>query len=102
MGNRETALRNLKKRGAEANPDGRPKGSISLVGAIKRKLKSNPEQADEIIEVLFSKAKDGDMTAIKEVLNRTDGLPQQNIHQTGNMNMTWNLVKYGETPELDD
>jgi hypothetical protein len=62
------------KKGQSGNPGGRPKGSISLVNLIRRRLTENPELADAIADNLDQKA----INAIREILDRVDGkVPQQ-------------------------
>ena len=73
--------------GHTANPDGRPKGSVSVVSAIKRKLEeeypeaSNEEKRtylDEIVAKYFEKAiQDGDKNILRDLIDRIDGKPQQ-------------------------
>ena len=73
--------------GHTANPNGRPKGSVSVVSAIKRKLEeeypeaSNEEKRtylDEIVAKYFEKAiQDGDKNILRDLIDRIDGKPQQ-------------------------
>jgi hypothetical protein len=69
------------KKGQSGNPGGRPKGSISLVNLIRRRLTENPELADAIADNLIALAAQGDqkaINAIREILDRVDGkVPQQ-------------------------
>ena len=68
-----------------ANPNGRPKGSISIVQLIKRKAEQVPEGqrlsfAEAMVESLFKKAvRDEDLNAMKEIINRIDGMPKQQL-----------------------
>jgi len=84
----EALEKNLWKPGESGNPNGRPKGSVSVVDAIKRKLCDvNPENKktylDTLIEKLFKKAiDDEDVTMIKDIINRIDGLPQGSTGDT--------------------
>ena len=67
----------------EGNPGGpgKPKGSISLVAILKRKLKEiDPEWDKETAEVLIEKyirdaLEKGDGQAIRDMMDRTDGKP---------------------------
>lgn len=79
----------FKKNDPRINRNGRPKGSVSVVEAIKRKLKeetkdSTPEEKKTYLDVLitqiFKKAiAEGDVSMIKDMINRVDGLPKQSI-----------------------
>jgi hypothetical protein len=73
----------FKKTGAAANPKGRPKREWTVAGLIEEAM----EQEDEtgvpykkaVYNMLVSKAKAGDMVAVKEVNQRLDGMPKQDI-----------------------
>jgi len=75
--------------GISGNPDGRPKGSVSVTSAIKRKLlEVNPETKrqylEDMVDVMIYKAvKDKDFKAIREIWNHMDGTPRQTIEQVG-------------------
>jgi len=72
----------------KGNP-GRPEGSLSLVLLLKEELKKVPEgqrisTAQAVIKRLVQKAitgsTEGDLGAIKEIINRTDGMPPQQVN----------------------
>jgi hypothetical protein len=71
--------------GISGNPNGRPKGSVSIVEEIKRKLETIPEGEKKtylqiFVEKLFKKGIDeSDTTLMKDLIDRVDGKPQQNI-----------------------
>ena len=75
--------------GNTANPLGRPKGSISVVSAIKAKLQECPEGKEKtylhyLVEKIMKKAViDDDVSMIKDIINRVDGMPRQNIGLDG-------------------
>ncbi len=77
--------------GTSGNPDGRPKGSVSLTSAIRRKLSEvNPDSKrrylEDMVDVMMEKAvKDKDFKVIKEIWNHMDGSPRQTIEQVGDM-----------------
>lgn len=83
MGTREQAIKNLKKKGAEANPNGRPKREWTIAGLIEEALEE--EDVDgvpfkkKLTHKLRTLALRGDMNAIKEVHQRLDGMPKQPI-----------------------
>ena len=73
------------KSGAEwnGNANGRPKGSLSIVEAIKRELEKKPEGANGktylelLIQRIFKSAiQQGDVQMIKDIISRIDGLPK--------------------------
>lgn len=82
MGNRATAIANLKKKGAEANPNGRPKKGYSITEWFQEMLKASPEKRDAIGASIMAKALEGDATAIKLVWNYMDGMPPQSVDLT--------------------
>lgn len=83
MGNRVTAIANLKKKGAEANPNGRPKKGYSITEWFQEMLKANPETRDAIGASITAKALEGDPAAIKLVWNYMDGMPKQSVQLSG-------------------
>ena len=60
-------------KGQSGNPNGRPKGTLSLVSLLKQQLLDNPGEAKEIVKAFVEQGKVGDMRAIEELLNRIDG-----------------------------
>ena len=75
--------------GNTANPNGRPKGSFSLVEMIKNKLQEIPEGKDKtyaeyFVEQIMKKSViEGDTSMMKDMINRVDGMPRQNIGLDG-------------------
>lgn len=71
-----------------ANPNGRPKGSVSVVEAIRRKLEECPDGDEKtylqlLTQKVFDKAlDDGDVQIIKDIINRVDGMPTQSTDIT--------------------
>jgi len=67
--------------GNVANPNGRPKGSLSITAEIKKKLEEIPEgQKVTYLQLLISRImkqaiQDGDQQMIKQIWNSVDGLP---------------------------
>lgn len=73
----------------KGNPGGgRPKGSFSLVEMIKNKLQEQAKDKDKtyaeyFIDQLIKKTVvDGDVTMMRDILNRVDGMPQQKVDMT--------------------
>lgn len=71
--------------GFSGNPQGRPKGSVSIVGEIKRKLQEVPEgQQKTYLELLVNRIlkaaiQDGNDQQIKNILQYVEGMPKQPI-----------------------
>ena len=70
----------------KGNPGGgRPKGSISVVSAIKKKLEECPEGKEKtylhyLVEKIMKKAiVDDDVSMIKDIINRVDGMPKESV-----------------------
>ena len=74
---REQAIKNLKKKGADANPNGRPKKGYSITEMFQEMFTKDPEMKQELGTAIYRKAKKGDPTAIKLVWNYMDGMPKQ-------------------------
>ncbi|MDE5946329.1 MAG: hypothetical protein K2G63_03335 [Oscillospiraceae bacterium] len=65
-GNKDTQFRS----GREAVENGRKGGKASgisrnFIGAVKKKLKENPETLDDIVEALITNAKNGDVKSVE-------------------------------------
>jgi hypothetical protein len=77
------------KKGEIHNPNGRPKGSFSLVAMLKESLQEIPEgerktYAKQFIDAVLEKSiKKKNVIAMKEVFNRVDGLPTQTVNLGG-------------------
>lgn len=77
--------------GNTANPNGRPKGSLSLVAILKTELEKEIENekgdkttyAKILISKILKKAiAEEDVQMIKDILNRVDGMPHQSTDIT--------------------
>lgn len=84
-----------------ANPNGRPKGSFSLVEMIKKKLQEVPEGKDKtyaqfFIEQLMKKAViEGDTQMMRDMINRVDGFPKGSTDlTTGGEKLNVNVIQY--------
>lgn len=90
--------KNLFKKGTSGNPKGRPKGSVSIVSAIKRKIQKYPKghrrsYLELIVDKYLHKALiDGDTAVIKDIIDRVDGKAKQSIdldpNERGGFNIT--------------
>ena len=74
--------KNLKKKGAAANPNGRPKKGYSITEWFQQMLSSTPEVKDKIGRAITQKALEGDIAAQKLIWNYMDGMPKQSTDIT--------------------
>ncbi len=81
--------------GQSGNPTGRPKGTLSLLGIIKRILAETEEgqqrtRAEQVIRAYIADAleqKDG--IAIRDLIDRIDGRPMQKIEMSNVLDAEW-------------
>lgn len=80
--NKETQF----EEGKSGNPKGRPKGSRNLSSILKDMLDQDVEDegqlvkfSDAIVKRLIQKANKGDIKAIQEIFDRTEGKAKQEI-----------------------
>lgn len=64
----------LFKPGQSGNPEGRPKGSVSIMTEIKRYLKENPEKLEELMHYYIDEPKMREL-----LLKMIDGMPKQDL-----------------------
>jgi len=83
------------QKGESGNPAGRPKGIpnsktilnkfLSLTEKVKNPVTGDEEEMNQL-EILYlqqiSKARKGDLKAMKEILDRLEGRPQQSVDHT--------------------
>ncbi len=92
--------------GYTLNPNGRPKDSISVVAAIKRKLKEvDGESKKTYLEKLVQKVIDkllneGDVAMIRDIIDRIDGKPTQKIAGDIENQAPINLLIYGDSDRI--
>lgn len=81
---KNNAIGNRFPKGTSGNPKGRPQSAF-LSDALRRKLQglmpgaSEKTIADGIADALIEQALDGDVSAIREVFNRSEGAVSQKI-----------------------
>ncbi len=82
----QSRYRGLKpfKKGQSGNPDGRPKGSISIIAEIKKQLDEMPEGEKKnnlkiIVSKMIEMAKRGNDKMIRNILNYVEGMPKQSV-----------------------
>lgn len=101
------------KPGKSGNPNGRPKGAKSLTTQLKKMLEAKIKNydpikdedvtqsiADHLINVLLSKALNGEDKAIMEILNRSDGPVKQEIDQ--NISGGLKILEIPERKNVDE
>jgi hypothetical protein len=73
------------------NLNGRPKGSLSVIGRLKQMWEENPEDFEE-----FVKEYKKDPQNRKHITEMIDGKPKQDIKMEGDL--TINVISYGNNP----
>jgi hypothetical protein len=53
--------------------------------ALRKHLVQNNEKVDKLVEVLIGKALEGDISALKELLDRLEGKVTQSVEQNTNL-----------------
>lgn len=83
---------------------GRPKGSVSLVAQLKKRLEEHPEEVESIINTAIEGAKAGDAKLLSIVLDRVDGPVKQEIEHSGMLSIADILMseRKGEPLDGDD
>jgi hypothetical protein len=77
--------KHLFQKGESGNPNGRPKGTFSIVGMIKEKLQETPEgQKETYAQLLVKKYMhkalvEGDDKIIRDLVDRIDGKAVQKL-----------------------
>lgn len=88
------------KKGQSGNPRGRPKGSMTLTGFLRKALwEGDAERAKRIIDAMITKAEEGDISHIREILNRIDGKVLEKTETDGTVRV---VVTYQDTNDGTD
>jgi len=71
-------------KGMSGNPNGRPKKGLSFTDIIRHQAdfinkRTGEKNKDAIVKKLWELADDGDMTALKYLMDRVDGTPRQSM-----------------------
>lgn len=74
--------------GVSGNPAGKPPGSLSIVAEIKKQLNQIAEEDPQkrmkfellVRKVILKAINEGDVSMIKDIIDRIDGKPTQNIN----------------------
>lgn len=90
--------------GNNANPSGRPKGSVSLSTLLRNLLAKHPDEAEEIVMALVREGKGGSLGHIKEIFERTEGKVKDVVEHQGSSEYTVNFehgAKEGNNPPAE-
>ena len=66
-------------KGTSGNPNGRPKGQVSIVKALRKHLEAHPEDQEAIATKVVEQAIQGSLGHQSMVVDRMDGPLQQDI-----------------------
>ena len=83
------------KKGESGNPNGRPKGSVSLVGMLKKLLEENPGEGEAVVKQWIEDAKGGRFPQLKEMIERIDGKVADKIESDNKVQVTVRYDKDG-------
>lgn len=87
-------------KGKSGNPGGKP-GDKPLTEALRRKLYADErKKLDQLADIMFARAMSGDMQAIKEIADRLEGKPVQQV-ESHNVNEN-HYVRAPEKASKDD
>lgn len=81
----------FKKGDPNINRNGRPVGGVSIVDALRRKLDDiEPSEKRKYLDIFVDKViskslVEGDVTMMRDVINRIDGMPLQAIQHSGEL-----------------
>lgn len=81
----------------DAGP-GRPKGSLSIIEEIKRKLNQNPELLGQLTDRVIQLAMEGNPHALKQIMDRIDGPIAEKLEHLGGQTIR---VVFDELPPPD-
>ena len=63
---------------------------------LLRAAKQDPDRMRRIADKLLDMAAEGDVAAIREMVDRLDGKPKQAIEATGDMSLTVQVMRFSE------
>lgn len=85
------------KPGQSGNPNGRPKRDWTWSSLLEESMEEQDETGESYKKIITRKMRTlgtkGDMVAIKELMNRMDGMPTQDIKQTGNVVLNVKMIR---------
>ncbi len=88
----KATVKNLKpfEKGKSGNPNGRPPGSISIIGRIKQIFEEDPERFEGYVEDVLK-----DKTMRKDITAHIDGKPKETVEVTMPQSLI-DLIKGGK------
>lgn len=90
------------KPGQSGNPKGRAKRSWTFAGLLEDSLEEQDETGVSYKKILMRKLRNigakGDTTAIKMIMDRLDGMPQQSMKHSGEIKLP-NPIYNGKSTE---
>ena len=75
------------KRGGQPGNNNAAKGKL-FTDALVKFAKQNPDKRDRVIAKIYDMALDGNMMAIKEIIDRVEGKPKQSIEAEVDQSIT--------------
>ena len=75
------------KRGGQPGNNNAGKGKL-FTDALVKFAKQNPDKRDRVIAKIYDMALDGNMMAIKEIIDRVEGKPKQSIEAEVDQSIT--------------
>lgn len=83
------------QKGHSGNPDGRPKGSISIKQKVREYLDEHPYAYEEFIKGVITTRKNQ-----LETWKMLEGAPKATAEITADMTINVNVVAYGDNPTV--
>jgi len=86
--------------GVSGNPAGRPKKGTAMTDIMRAMMDDKPDIAKAIMVKLLQMAAEGDITAIREVLDRLEGKPMQEnrTHIIEDLALSYGYKKHNQPP----
>lgn len=69
------------QKGQSGNPNGRPKKGYSITETMREMFGKDPSIKEKLVQTIIDKAIGGDVSAMKLIINYTDGVPKQQPDQ---------------------
>lgn len=60
--------------------------------ALRKHVTQNPKDLAQAAQALFDKAKEGDVMAMKEIGDRLEGKPKQQVEMSGDLNVGFHEI----------
>lgn len=97
------------KPGQSGNPEGKPKGALSITSAMRKRLDEevtlDSGEKKKYLDLLVAKTfdlilREGDSSLLKELWHYIDGMPAQSIKVNGSLNVTEMPFDEGQFREI--